>query len=133
MLLDEFEALTEPGAAGRILAAIINRSATSSSLTLIVTHLSMETLPYVKMPIRVDGIEAKGIDEKGEMIVVRQPRFNHVGSSTPKFIIKKLSRTEKKKGVKTLYEEVLLSLEGESNRSVQTPLNLPWISEESIN
>ncbi len=130
VLIDEFEALTEPGAAGRIIATIMNRAATSSSLVLIVTHLARETLPHVKLPIRVDGIEATGLDETGELIVDRQPKFSHMGSSTPKFIIKKLSKATKKKRVKTLYDEVLSSLEGESRTSVQAPLNLPWISEE---
>lgn len=130
VLIDEFEALTEPGAAGRIIATIMNRAATSSSLVLIVTHLARETLPHVKLPIRVDGIEARGLDETGELIVDRQPKFSHMGSSAPKFIIKKLSKATKKIRVKTLYDEVLSSLEGESRTSIQAPLNLPWISEE---
>ncbi len=132
VLMDEFEALTEPGAAGRILATLINRSAASSSLVLLVTHLARETLPHVKLPVRVDGIEAIGLDKKGELIVDRQPRFNHVGSSTPKFIIEKLSRSTKKKRVKTLYGEVLKSLEAKSDGAVQTPINLPWISDKTV-
>jgi dsDNA-specific endonuclease/ATPase MutS2 len=130
VLMDEFEALTEPGAAGRIIATIMNRAATGSSLVLLVTHLARETLPHVKLPIRVDGIEARGLDVTGELIVNRQPKFSHLGSSTPKFIIKKLSKDAKKNRVKTLYEEVLSSLEGESRIPVQAPVNLPWISEE---
>ena len=65
ILIDEFEALTEPGAAGRIVASIMNHIATGSSLVLLVTHLAAEILPHVKLPIRVDGIEAIGIDAKG--------------------------------------------------------------------
>ncbi|MFC1755401.1 hypothetical protein ACFL96_18760, partial [Thermoproteota archaeon] len=130
VLIDEFEALTEPGAAGKIIATLINRAATSNNLVLLVTHLAQETLPHVKLPIRVDGIEASGLDETGELIVVRQPKFNHMGSSTPKFIIKKLKKSTKKKRVKSLYDDIISSLEGESRKSSQTPLNLPWIFEE---
>ena len=126
VLMDEFEALTEPGAAGRIVATIVNRAATSSSLVLLITHLARETLPHVKLPIRIDGIEAKGLDKAGELIVDRQPAFDHIGSSTPKFIVKKLAKSEKKKRIKSLYEEILNSLEGDSSTPVQTPLVLPW-------
>jgi len=129
VLMDEFEALTEPGAAGRILAGIMNAVATGSSLLLLVTHLAQETLPHVKLPIRVDGIEAEGLDKDGELIVDRQPKFNHIGSSTPKLIIMKLSKSAKK-GDKALYGDILNSLEGESSMPVQTPLNLPWLSKE---
>ncbi len=129
VLMDEFEALTEPGAAGRILAGIINAVATGSSLLLLVTHLARETLPHVRLPIRVDGIEAEGLDKDGELIVDRQPKFNHIGSSTPKLIIMKLSKSAKT-GDKALYGDILNSLEGESSMPVQTPLNLPWLSKE---
>ena len=129
VLIDELEALTEPGAAGRIMASIINRAATTSSLFLLVTHLANETLPHVKFPVRVDGIEASGLDEKGELVVDRQPRFDHVGSSTPKLIIMKLSKTSKNETVKTLYDEVLSSLEGEAGAPVQAPIAFPWATE----
>jgi DNA mismatch repair protein MutS2 len=129
VLMDEFEALTEPGAAGRILATIMNEAAASSSLILLVTHLARETLPYVKLPIRVDGIEARGLDVHGELIVDRQPRFNHIGSSTPKLIIMKLLQAAKKKNLQTLYRSILDSLESEVI-PVQTPLTLPWIPEK---
>ncbi len=129
VLMDEFEALTEPGAAGRILAGIMNAVAAGSSLLLLVTHLARETLPHVKLPIRVDGIEAEGLDKDGELIVDRQPKFNHIGSSTPKLIIMKLSKSAKK-GDKALYGDILNSLEGESSMPVQTPLNLTWLSKE---
>lgn len=127
ILIDEFEALTEPGAAGRILAAIINKSALSSNLVLLVTHLASETLPHVKLPIRIDGIEAEGIDDKGFLVVNRQPKFNHVGSSTPKFIVEKLLKKAKNQKTKTFYQEILSSIKGDSAQ-LQTPINIPWIS-----
>jgi DNA mismatch repair protein MutS2 len=130
VLMDEFEALTEPGAAGRILGGIMNAVATGSSLLLLVTHLARETLPHVRLPIRVDGIEAEGLDTEGDLIVVRQPKFDHIGSSTPKLIIMKLAKSAKKKNDKALYGDILNSLEAESSVPVQAPISLPWLSEE---
>jgi DNA mismatch repair protein MutS2 len=137
VLMDEFEALTEPGAAGRIVASIINHVATGSSSVLLVTHLAAEILPHVKLPIRVDGIEATGIDDKGDLIVERQPKFNHIGSSTPQHIIGKLSRNNlggrgrNAKQIASLYNEILESLSEETERGVQAPLSFPWISGEN--
>lgn len=131
VLIDELEALTEPGAAGRIIASIINKAATTSSLFLLVTHLAKETLPHVKLPVRVDGIEASGLDEKGDLVVDRQPRFDHIGSSTPKLIIMRLSRAAKEKAVKELYDDVLASLAEGSGEPVQAPLTFPWLEETS--
>src|SRR5438552_676729 len=132
VLIDELEALTEPGAAGRIIASIINKAATTSSLFLLVTHLAKETLPHVKLPVRVDGIEASGLDEKGDLVVERQPRFDHIGSSTPKLIIMRLSRAAKKKAVKALYDDVLASLAEGAGEPVQAPLTFPWLEETSV-
>jgi hypothetical protein len=131
VLIDELEALTEPGAAGRIIAAIINRAATTSSLFLLVTHLAKETLPHVRFPVRVDGIEASGLKLNGELAVDRQPRFDHIGSSTPKLIVLKLSKTAKDRAVKAIYDDVLASLEGETGPPVQAPIMLPWAGEET--
>jgi hypothetical protein len=125
VLIDEFEALTEPGAAGRIMAAVLNEAASSSSLVLVVTHLARETLPHVRLPIRVDGIEAKGLDSKGDLLVNRQPVFGHIGSSMPKLIIMKLSRSTKNRRVKALYEEILASIK-EEKAQVQAPIATPW-------
>ena len=132
VLIDELEALTEPGAAGRIIASIINKAATTSSLFLLVTHLAKETLPHVKLPVRVDGIEASGLDEKGDLLVDRQPRFDHIGSSTPKLIIMRLSRAAKKRAVKALYDDVLASLAEGAGEPVQAPLTFPWLEETSV-
>jgi DNA mismatch repair protein MutS2 len=125
VLIDEFEALTEPGAAGTILGTVLNQAATGSSLVLVVTHLARETLPHVRLPVRVDGIEATGLDEKGELVVDRQPKFSHIGSSTPKLIIMKLARSARKRRVRELYEEILASIR-EEKASVQAPIVLPW-------
>ncbi len=131
VLIDELEALTEPGAAGRIIASIINRAAATSSLFLLVTHLAKETLPYVKLPVRVDGIEASGLDANGELVVDRQPVFDHIGSSTPKLIVMKLAKASRKEAVKTIYNDLLASLEGEAGSPIQAPIAFPWMEEGS--
>lgn len=130
VLIDEFEALTEPGAAGRIIATMMNRAALGNNLVLLVTHLARETLPHIKLPIRVDGIEASGFDPKtGELVVDRQPKFNHIGSSSPQHIVKKLSKTgSAKSGARALYEEILEALGSESSVPFQAPLLFPWMN-----
>ncbi|MCJ7631309.1 hypothetical protein MUP77_02740 [Candidatus Bathyarchaeota archaeon] len=110
LLMDEFEALTEPGAVGRIVASILN-DLPSGSLTLFVTHLARETLPHLKTQIRVDGIEAKGIDEVGNLIVDRQPIFNHLGTSTPHLIISRLLKRTKNKRLQKAYQDMIDLLE----------------------
>jgi hypothetical protein len=131
ILIDEFEALTEPGAAGRIIATMMNKAALSSSnLVLLVTHLARETLPHIKLPIRVDGIEASGFDPKtGELIVDRQPKFNHIGTSSPQHIVRKLSKQSSAKGgVRALYSEILEALDSDSSVPFQAPLLFPWMT-----
>jgi len=110
LLMDEFEALTEPGALGRIVASILN-DLPKGSLTLFVTHLAREILPHLKTPVRVDGIEAKGIDDQGNLIVDRQPIFNHLGTSTPHLIISRLSKRAKSKGLQKVYQDMISLLE----------------------
>jgi hypothetical protein len=43
----------------------------------------------------------------------------------------KLSKASKKKAVKSLYDDVLASLEGESGIPIQTPIAFPWATEEA--
>ena len=130
ILIDEIEALTEPGAAGRIIATLLTKSASGGSFLLLITHLARETIPHVRLPIRVDGIEAKGLNVRGDLDVNRQPKFNHVGSSTPKLILMKLARETKHTKTKELYDEVLASLENQSGNPMQTPITLPWSKEK---
>lgn len=117
ILIDEFEALTEPGAMGRMMASFLN-GLPRRSLTVFVTHLSREILPYLRVSFRVDGIEARGVDERGELIVDRQPVFNHVGVSSPELIIDKLLKEARKVRVKKLYEDMLTSLKGYAAEAV---------------
>jgi len=106
ILMDEFEALTEPKAIARIVAAFLN-NLPKQSLALFVTHLAGDTIPYLKIDFRVDGIEASGIDAKGNLVVDRQPIFNRLGTSSPELIVEKLQKTTMSKRVAKTYEEML--------------------------
>lgn len=109
ILMDEFEAITEPGAMGRIMAALLNHMP-RKSITILVTHLAREIIPHLKTPFRVDGIEAKGIDERGELIVDRQPILNHLGLSSPELVVERLKALTSNRRLKKVYDEMLTAL-----------------------
>ncbi|MHC1635784.1 MAG: P-loop NTPase family protein [Candidatus Methanospirareceae archaeon] len=118
VLIDELEALTEPGAMGRIMASFLNNFP-KDTLAVIVTHLIHEILPHISLRrVRVDGIESAGLDEKGNIIVNRQPIFNHIGSSTPELVIKKLLAGIRKGDLRRVYEEIIRTLERERKEVV---------------
>ncbi len=104
VLIDEFEALTEPGAAALILSALINLMLENDCIGVIVTHLSKEVLREAGVSVRVDGIFAKGLDERYNLIVDRQPKFNSIGKSTPELIVRRLIAREKRDYVKKAYQ-----------------------------
>lgn len=108
VLIDELEALTEPGAMGRIMASVLN-NLPRDTLAVMITHLIHELLPHINLKsVRVDGIESEGLDGHGNILVDRQPRFNHIGSSTPELVIKKLlGHVRKKEKLRAVYEEIL--------------------------
>ena len=129
VLMDEFEALTEPGAAGRILGRDNERGSNEQqSPSPRDAPCSGDTSPREASNQGL-GREAEGLDKDGELIVDRQPKFNHIGSSTPKLIIMKLSKAAKTND-KALYGDILNSLTGESSIPVQAPLSPPWLSNE---
>ncbi len=107
VLIDELEALTEPGAMGRIMASILN-NLPKDTLAVVITHLIHEILPHISVEkVRIDGIESEGLDASGNIIVDRQPMFNHIGSSTPELVITKLLGKVKKENLKVVYEEII--------------------------
>ena len=111
VLIDELEALTEPGAMGRIMASVLNNMP-KDTLAVMITHLIHELLPHISMEkVRVDGIESEGLDTAGNIVVDRQPMFNHIGSSTPELVITKLLGRVRKAELKAVYEEILAVLE----------------------
>ncbi|WP_408958054.1 MutS-related protein [Natrinema sp. 74] len=89
MLVDEFEAITEPGSAADLLHGLVTLSVDREALGVFVTHLAddLEPLPP---EARVDGIFAEGLNPDLELLVDYQPRFGTVGRSTPEFIVSRL-------------------------------------------
>jgi len=108
ILIDELESITEPGSAARIIAALIEiLKENDETCCIIVTHLGEEISELCD--VRVDGIEASGLDEDLNLVVERQPKFGRIGKSTPELIVEKLyrkSKGEKKK----VYERMLEKL-----------------------
>jgi hypothetical protein len=89
MLVDEFEAITEPGRAADLLNGLVSLTVDRDALGVYVTHLAddLEPLPDAA---RIDGIFAEGLTPDLELEVDYQPRFNTVGTSTPEFIVSRL-------------------------------------------
>lgn len=93
VLADELESITEPGASARIIAGILEYLARSEeSLGVFVSHLSELILENTVTEMRVDGIEAEGLDTSLELIVNRNPVYNRVARSTPELIVERLLR-----------------------------------------
>jgi hypothetical protein len=106
LLLDEVENVTELEAAGRILGVFIDEAAASECLGILVTHLPNEILAHTQTKVRIDGIDAVGLDEKFNLIVDRQPKLNHRARSTPELILRRV-HSKSQGAVKELYEKVL--------------------------
>ena len=92
ILVDEFEAITEPGAAIKMLSAFLRIAHERGFYMIVVSHMAENLkLDFV----RIDGIEASGLDEKLELIVDRQPKFGVIGRSTPELIVERVYRLSK--------------------------------------
>jgi hypothetical protein len=89
MLVDEFEAITEPGRAADLLHALVGLTVDQGALGVFVTHLAEDLAPLPEAA-RVDGIFAEGLSPDLELEVDYQPRFDTVGKSTPEFIVSRL-------------------------------------------
>ncbi|MFB6219312.1 MAG: DNA mismatch repair protein, partial [Halobacteriaceae archaeon] len=89
MLVDEFEAITEPGSAADLLHGLVRLTVDRTALGTFVTHLADDLAP-LPAAARTDGIFAEGLDADLELLVDYQPRFGTVGRSTPEFIVSRL-------------------------------------------
>ncbi|MHA1735078.1 MAG: MutS-related protein, partial [Candidatus Thorarchaeota archaeon] len=95
-LFDEIEAITEPGSAANVIAGLLEiLQKDPNSVTVICSHLAREIKDATSAPIRIDGIEARGLNEELELIVDRTPRFGHLARSTPELIVERLSKLAK--------------------------------------
>lgn len=89
MLVDEFEAITEPGRAADLLNGLVDLTVDRDALGVFVTHLA-EDLSPLPDTARIDGIFAEGLTDDLDLRVDYQPRFGTVGRSTPEFIVSRL-------------------------------------------
>ncbi len=92
VLADEIESITEPGASAKIISGILEELDDNGGLGMFVSHLAESILKNTTHDIRVDGIEAKGLDEHLNLIVERNPRYNYLARSTPELIVERLAR-----------------------------------------
>lgn len=94
VLADEMESITEPGASAKIISGILEELEENNGIGVFVSHLAEAILKNTDRGIRVDGIEAKGLDENFNLIVDRNPRYNYLARSTPELIVERLARKE---------------------------------------
>jgi hypothetical protein len=92
VLADEMESITEPGASAKIISGILEELEDNNGLGVFVSHLAESIMKNTTYEIRVDGIEAKGLDEQLNLIVDRNPRYNYLARSTPELIVERLAR-----------------------------------------
>ncbi|MHB8584227.1 MAG: helix-hairpin-helix domain-containing protein [Thermoplasmatota archaeon] len=104
VLADELEAMTELEAASRILGTFLRMLKETGSLGVCVTHMADEINRFVE--VRMDGIEARGLDEELNLIVDRTPRMGYRARSTPELILRRLAA--KSDGPeRKIFEEIL--------------------------
>lgn len=106
ILADEVEAVTEAEAASRIVGCFLDRLHVSGSLAVVVSHMAPQILRHTSAPVRVDGIEATGLDSRNRLIVDRNPVLGKLARSTPELIVQRLAATAKGPA-KELFAELL--------------------------
>lgn len=92
ILADEIEAVTEPGVAGKMISATANFFIEKGCFLIFATHLGQEIQKILPERARIDGIEARGLDENNELIVEHNPVMGRLASSTPELIVEKMAR-----------------------------------------
>ncbi len=109
-LFDEIEAITEPGSAANVIAGLIELlQSDPKTCTVICSHLAREIKEVTNVSVRIDGIEARGLDENLELIVDRTPRFGQLARSTPELIVERLAKLSKGQK-KEIYLKILDNL-----------------------
>jgi DNA mismatch repair protein MutS2 len=105
MLVDEFEAITEPGRAADLLNGLVTLTVDRGALGVYVTHLAEDLSPLPETA-RIDGIFAEGLTNDLELRVDYQPRFGTIGKSTPEFIVSRLVANAGDRGVRAGFEHL---------------------------
>ena len=105
MLVDEFEAITEPGRAADLLNGLVDLTVEREALGVYVTHLADDLSPLPDTA-RIDGIFAEGLTNDLDLRVDYQPRFGTVGRSTPEFIVSRLVANATDRSVRAGFEHL---------------------------
>jgi len=93
VLADELEAITEPGASARIIACMLDELNRMGCAAIFVSHLAEDIRRCAETAVRIDGIEASGLDGDNNLIVNRSPRYDYLAKSTPELILERLVRS----------------------------------------
>ncbi|MHA1992553.1 MAG: MutS-related protein [Candidatus Hodarchaeales archaeon] len=96
VLADEMEAISEPDASAKVISTILELLARQTNTCgVFVSHLADQLRAELTKAIRIDGIEASGLDEFSQLIVDRTPKINYHARSTPQLIVERLLRSVK--------------------------------------
>jgi DNA mismatch repair protein MutS2 len=93
ILADEIEAVTEPGVAGKIIAATAEYYISKDCFLIVATHLGYEIQDCLPRGARIDGIEAKGLDADFNLIVDHNPVLGRLAHSTPELIVERMANS----------------------------------------
>jgi DNA mismatch repair protein MutS2 len=94
ILADEIEAVTEPGVAGKIISATADYFIKKNCFIVLATHLGYEIQKTLPEGSRIDGIEAKGLDENFNLIVDHNPVLGRLAHSTPELIVERMANAD---------------------------------------
>ncbi len=106
ILADEIEAVTEPGVAGKIICATADFFIKKSCFMILATHLGYEIQKNLPHGARIDGIEAKGLDENFNLIVDHNPVLGRLAHSTPELIVERMANSHDEEYFRYLYESL---------------------------
>lgn len=115
MLVDEFEAITEPGSAADLLHGLVTLTVDRNALGVFVTHLAEDLRPLPDTA-RIDGISAHGLDEELNLVVDYQPEFGSIGRSTPEFIVSRLVANAADRTARAGFETLATALGADSGQ-----------------
>jgi len=107
VLADEMESISEPGASALVISAFLD-SLNSSQRTcgVFVSHLASQIKEHCITDIRIDGIEATGLDENLQLVVDRNPVYGKYARSTPQLIVERMTKLAKGKE-QEVFNEIL--------------------------
>ncbi|EMA39026.1 MutS-related protein [Halococcus hamelinensis] len=125
MLVDEFEAITEPGSAADLLYGLVRLAVDAGAVGVYVTHLADDLEPLPDRA-RIDGISARGLRDDLTLDVDYQPQFGTVGRSTPEFIVSRLVANATDRSERAGFEALAAAVGEEAVQ--RTLLDADWSS-----